>query len=60
MTTQIVSHFAVYGVVYGVAIPRGDTLLKEGNNGHTKPLKMYIKNCINKFPIFNLRMKGYL
>lgn len=54
MTTRIVSHFAVYGV----AIPRGDTLLKEGNNGHTK--KMYIKNCINKFPIFNLRMKGYL
>jgi hypothetical protein len=46
MTIQIVFHFAVYGI----SIPIGDTLLKEGNNGHTKIIEDVHQELYQQIP----------
>jgi hypothetical protein len=54
MTTQTVFHFAIYGV----AIPRGDTLLKEGNNGHTKTIEDVHQELYQQIPHIQPRNEG--
>jgi hypothetical protein len=48
MTTQTVFH-------YGVDTPRGDTLLKEGSNGHTKTIEDVHQELYQQIPHIQLR-----
>jgi hypothetical protein len=54
MTTQIISHF----VVYGVATPRGDKLLNEENNGHTKTIEDVHQELYQQIPHIQPRNEG--